>query len=184
MILSPHGGYRGTVTAMARINWASKSLAQALAVLGLGTLLGFAVMTMADGLLRFFLARPIDAVRDVGGLVAAFAVACCIPVAIVERSNITIRFLTSFIGQRAGRIADGAAAVLVEIVLILMTWQFVIFAKQAQATGTATWMLRIPAAPFWWAVAFMVGISALLQVVVAVQILRGDHPGRRPEIAG
>ncbi|MGP0091803.1 MAG: TRAP transporter small permease [Xanthobacteraceae bacterium] len=168
---------------MARIKWASKSLAQALAVLGLGTLLCFAVMTMADGLLRFFLARPIDAVRDVGGLVAAFAVACCVPVAIVERSNITIRFLSSFIGRRAGRIADAAAAALVEIVLILMTWQFVLFAKQAQATGSATWMLRIPSAPVWWAVAIMLAISALLQVVVAVEILRGDHPGGRPETA-
>ena len=56
--------------------WLIKSLAQALAVLGLGTLLCFAVMTIADGLLRFFFPSPIDAVRDVGGLVAAFAVAC------------------------------------------------------------------------------------------------------------
>lgn len=158
-------------------------LAQALVVAGLGALLCFAVMTMADGLLRFFFARPIDAVRDVGGLVAAFAVACCIPVAIIERSNITIRFVSSIIGPRAGRIADAAAAVLVEIVLVLMTWQFVVFAKQAQATGGATWMLRIPSAPFWGAVAVILGISALLQIVVGFKILRGDHQDERPETA-
>ncbi|MGO9701274.1 MAG: TRAP transporter small permease subunit [Xanthobacteraceae bacterium] len=168
---------------MARIERASKLLAQALVVAGLGALLCFAVMTMADGLLRFFFARPIDAVRDVGGLVAAFAVACCIPVAIVERSNITIRFVSSLIGPRAGRIADAAAAILVEIVLILMTWQFVVFAKQAQATATATWMLRIPSAPFWGAVAVILGISALLQIVVGFKILHGDHRDERPETA-
>src|SRR5271169_171642 len=149
---------------MTRIDRATKLLAQALAVLGLGALLCFAVMTMADGLLRFFFARPIDAVRDVGGLVAAFAVACCIPVAIVERSNITIRFISGVIGPRAGRIADLLAAVLVEI--ILMTWQFVLFANQARVTGAATWMLRIPSAPVWGAVALVLGISALLQMVV------------------
>ena len=38
-----------------------------------------------------------------GSLVAAFAVACCVPVAIIERSNITIRFLPAVIGPRAGR---------------------------------------------------------------------------------
>jgi C4-dicarboxylate transporter, DctM subunit len=168
---------------MARIERASKLLAQALVVLGLGALLCFAVMTMADGLLRFFFARPIDAVRDVGGLVAAFAVACCIPVAIVERSNITIRFVSSVIGPRAGQIADAAAAVLIEIVLILMTWQFVLFAMQAQATGTATWMLRIPSAPFWGAVALILGISAVLQIVVGIKILRGDHRDERLETA-
>ncbi len=177
--------WRGwTVSLMARIDRTSKLLAQALAVLGLGALLCFAVMTMADGFLRFFFARPIDAVRDVGGLVAAFAVACCIPVAIVERSNITIRFLSAIIGPRAGRIADVAAAILVEIVLILMTWQFVVFANQAWATGTATWMLRIPSAPVWGAIAVILGISALLQIVVGVQILRGDYPNAHPEITG
>jgi len=160
---------------MARLDQATKLWAQALAVLGLGALLCFAVMTMADGLLRFFFAHPIDAVRDVGGLVAAFAVACCIPVAIVERSNITIRFVSGVIGPRAGRLADIAAAVLVEIVLILMTWQFVLFAKQAQATGTATWMLRIPAAPVWGAVAVILAISAALQIVVGLKTLRGDY---------
>jgi hypothetical protein len=53
MIVPPHGGLGWTVTAMARIDRATKLLAQALAVLGLGALLCFAVMTMADGLLRF-----------------------------------------------------------------------------------------------------------------------------------
>ena len=183
MIVPPYGG-GWTVTAMARIDRATKLLAQALAVLGLGALLCFAVMTMADGLLRFFFARPIDAVRDVGGLVAAFAVACCIPVAIVERSNITIRFLSAIVGPRAGRVADVAAAILVEIVLMLMTWQFVVFANQARVTGTATWMLRIPTAPVWGAVALILGISAVLQIVVGVKILRGDYPDAHPEISG
>jgi TRAP-type C4-dicarboxylate transport system permease small subunit len=169
---------------MVRIDRVAKSLAQALAVIGLGALLCFAVMTMADGLLRFFFARPIDAVRDVGGLVAAFAVACCIPIAIVERSNITIRFLSSVIGARAGQIADAAAAVLVEVVLILMTWQFVVFAEQAYATGTATWMLRVPAAPVWGAVAAILGVSALVQIVVGIKTFHGDYVDDHADISG
>ena len=144
-------------------------------VLGLGTLLCFAALTIADGLLRFFLASPIDFVRDAASLVAAFAVACCIPVAIVERSNITIRFLASIAGRRAGRIADVAAAILVAVVLALMTWRFVLFANQAHASGTATWMLRIPTAPVWAAVALILGLSTLLQIVVIIRTARGDY---------
>jgi len=169
---------------MEGIDRAAKAIARVLAVVGLGTLLCFALMTMADGLLRFFAAHPIDAVRDVGGLVAAFAVACCIPVAIVERSNITIRFVSSFISPRAGRIADIAASLLMILVLVLMTWQFFVFAKQAQATNAATWMLRIPAAPFWWAVTAMLGVSTLLQANVTVKYLRGDFPDEGAEIRG
>jgi len=169
---------------MAQIDRAAKMLAQAVAVVGLGALLCFAAMTMADGLLRFFFAHPIDAVRDVGGLVAAFAVACCIPIAIIERSNITIRFLSSVIGPRAGQIADAAAAVLVEVVLILMTWQFVAFAQQAYATGAATWMLRVPAAPVWGAVAAILGVSALLQIVVGIKTFHGDYVEGREDTTG
>jgi TRAP-type C4-dicarboxylate transport system permease small subunit len=157
------------------IDVASKTLARVLAVAGLGVLLAFAIMTMADGLLRFFFAHPIDVVRDAASLVAAFSVACCIPVAIVERSNITIRFLPTLFGVRAGQVADIAAAILVEVILILMTWQFVLFAKQAAASGSATWMLRIPTAPVWAAVAVILGISALLQFGIAFKTVRGDY---------
>jgi TRAP-type C4-dicarboxylate transport system permease small subunit len=165
---------------MILVDWATKVLARALAVVGLGVLLCFAAMTILDGLLRFFFASPIDVVRDAGALVAAFAVACCIPVAIVERSNITIRFLSSVAGPRVGQIADIGAAILVEIVLILMTWQFVVFANQARASGSATWMLRIPTAPLWAAVALILGISAVLQIVVGLKTLRGDYPDEAP----
>ena len=133
--------------------------------------------------LRDQFARPIDAVRDAGALVAAFAVACCIPVAIVERSNITIRFLSTIAGPRTGRIADVAAAILVEIILILMTWQFFVFANQARLTGTATWMLRIPAAPVWAAVALILGISAVLQIVVGIKTFHGDYLDGHPKSA-
>jgi TRAP-type C4-dicarboxylate transport system permease small subunit len=160
---------------MAQIDWATRILARALVVLGLGTLLCFAALTIADGLLRFFFANPIDFVRDAASLIAAFAVACCIPVAIVERSNITIRFLTSIAGRRAGRIADVAAALLVAVILAMMTWRFVLFANEARLSGTATWMLRIPAAPVWAAVALILGLSTLLQIVVIIKTARGDY---------
>jgi TRAP-type C4-dicarboxylate transport system permease small subunit len=160
---------------MGWIDWASRTVARALAVVGLGVLRSFAIMTMADGLLRFFFASPIDVVRDASSLVAAFSVACCIPVAIVERSNITIRFLPTLFGPRAGQVADVAAAILVEIVLILMTWQFLLFAQQAIASSSATWMLRIPTAPVWGTVALILGISALLQAAVAFKTFRGDY---------
>lgn len=169
---------------MHQLDYATKLAARVLAVIGLGVLLCFAAATIADGLLRFLFARPIDAVRDVGGLVAAFAVASCIPAAIVERSNITVRFVSSFISPAAGRIADIAAAVLVTTVLALMAWQFVVFAQQAQANAIATWMLRIPAAPFWWTVAGMLWISVLLQIVVTIRCMRGDYADHGSDLRG
>lgn len=155
---------------MEKIERAGKASARVLATIGLGTLLCFAVMTIADGMLRFFFASPLDVVRDAGGLVAAFAVATCIPVAIIERSNISIRFLSELFGPRVSRIADFAAGLLVEVILLLVTWQFVLFAEQAHETGTATWMLRIPTAPVWAAVAVIMAFSAALQTIVILRV--------------
>ncbi len=163
---------------IARIEQAARRTARGLAAIGLGALLVFAATTIADGLLRYFLASPIDAVRDLGGLVAAFAVAFCIPLAIIERSSITIRFVTSFISLRAGRLADVAAAVLVEVVLVLMAWRFLVYARQAALDGNATWMLRLPTAPVWAAVAAMMVISALFQLLVLRDCLRHTRPAR------
>src|SRR3954467_8737538 len=64
---------------------------RALSVVGLVALMGLAAMTLADGLLRWLANRPIEGVRDLGGLAIAVAIACCIPVGLVERGNIVIR---------------------------------------------------------------------------------------------
>lgn len=167
---------------MEKIERTGKALARVLATIGLGTLLCFAVMTIADGMLRFFFASPLDVVRDAGGLVAAFAVATCIPVAIIERSNISIRFLSELFGPRVSRIADFAAGLLVEVILLLMTWQFIQFAERAHETGTATWMLRIPTAPVWAAVAAIMAFSAALQTIVILRV-RWSGPERHAERA-
>jgi len=64
---------------------------RALSVVGLIALMGLATMTLADGLLRWLASRPIEGVRDLGGLAIAVAIACCIPVGLMERGNIAIR---------------------------------------------------------------------------------------------
>jgi TRAP-type C4-dicarboxylate transport system permease small subunit len=152
--------------------------ARAIAVLGLGLLLCLAVATIADGLLRYVVASPIDAVRDLGGMIAAIAVACCIPIVMLERGNITIRFVSTFVGPRAGRLADAVAALLVEAVLVGMAWQFYRFARQAGMDGNATWMLHVPTAPFWWIVDVLVWIGAAMQALVATEYLAGYPPAR------
>ena len=173
------GPHWGTVWGV--IDRACGVLARACAVLGLGALLVFAATTILDAVLRFFFARPIDAVRDVGGLVAAFAVAACMPAVVWERGNIAIRFIEGLIGPRASRAADLFADALTLLVLGLMAWRFAVFAGQAARDSAATWMLRVPTAPAWWAVAGFLALAALLQARVAWLRLAGAPAGGAPE---
>ena len=64
---------------------------RALSVVGLTALMSLAVMTIADGLMRWIANQPIEGVRDLGGLAIALAIACCFPVVMVEKGNITVR---------------------------------------------------------------------------------------------
>ena len=153
---------------MKTLDRTAAAVAQALAVAGLILLLSFAVGTLADGLLRRFAGRPIDAVRDLGGLIAAIAVTCCFPLALLQRSNITIKFVSEFLGTRLGRICDAGAAIAVDVILIFMARQFFIYASGLARTGDSTTMLEVRVAPFWFVVSAILWISAATQMTVVV----------------
>jgi TRAP-type C4-dicarboxylate transport system permease small subunit len=140
---------------------------RALSVLGLFALMVLAFITLANGLLRWLVNQPIAGVVDVGALAIAIAVSCCIPVSLMERSHIAFR-LASFASPRLGRLLDVVADVAVLVVLVLMAWQFWVYAGGLVATGERTYVLKLPAAPFWYAADVILWIAAAVQCVVLV----------------
>ena len=144
-------------------------VAQTCAVIGLVLLVAFAIGTLGDGLLRRFAGRPIEAVRDAGGLVVAIAVVCCMPLALLQRANITIKFVQAFFGARVGSYFDAIASVAIEIVLAFVARQFFIYATALAQTGDTTTMLSIRTAPFWFVVSAVLWIAVATQCVVVAQ---------------
>jgi TRAP-type transport system small permease protein len=150
---------------------------RALSAIGLIALLILAGLTLADGLMRWLANQPIEGVRDVGALAIAVAVACCLPIGLAERSNITIRLAESSLGARIGRpvgqALDVFAAMVVAIVMAVMSWQFFVYAGKIAHANETTWVLKIPRAPFWYAVTAILAIAVLVQlIVVALEIAR------------
>ena len=140
---------------------------RALSVLGLLALMVLAFVTLANGLLRWLFNQPIAGVVDVGALAIAIAVSCCIPVSLMERSHITFRLVSS-LSPGLGRGLDVLADVAVAIVLALMTWQFWIYAGELVLSGERTYVLKIPAAPFWYAADLIFAIATAVQLIVLV----------------
>src|SRR4051812_29426839 len=130
--------------------------------------MGLAAMTLADGLLRWLANRPIEGVRDLGGLAIAVAIACCIPVGLVERGNIAIR-LGDLLHPRLGRLLDALAALIVCAVLALAAWQFWIYAAKMARAHETTFVLQIPIAPFWFGVDVILWLAVLVQLIVAAR---------------
>lgn len=161
---------------LAALERVSLAATRALSVVGLLALMGLAAMTLLDGLLRWLVNRPIEGVRDIGGLAIAVAIACCLPVVLVERGNITIR-LGGMLSRTFGRLLDALAAVLVCLVLAATAWQFWIYAVKMSRAHETTFVLQIPIAPFWFGVDAILWCATLVQAIVAARdLLRISRP--------
>ena len=141
---------------------------RALSALGLAGLMFLALMTLFDGLARWLLNQPIEGVRDLAAVTVALAVTCCLPVGLMERSNISIRLAAHLAGARAGRWLDAMAALITAVVMATFGWQFLVFAGKIARAGETTWILKIPTAPFWYGVCAIFAMAFVVQVIVVV----------------
>lgn len=157
--------------------------ANVLAVAGLTLLLILAVCTLFDGLLRAFANYPLDFVREIGDLVAAVCAACCLPVTLLHRNNITLRIFEKILPPAGARIFDVFADGLIQIVMTAMAWQFYLFSMKAMRAGDVTWLLNVPTAPFWFLVDAILWVAAAVQVFILIQSVSGARIERAEENA-
>ena len=168
---------------MGAIERAITATANAIAVAGLFVLLLLAVFTLFDGLLRAFANYPLDFVREVGDLVAAICGACCLPIALLHRNNITLRIFDKMLSSLGVRIVDIFAALLVEVVMIAMAFEFYLHGVKTMNAGDVTWLLNVPKAPFWFAVDAILWVGVMVQTFVLIQDLTGRRPGQSSEFS-
>jgi len=153
---------------LSRLERTAFAATSALAVLGLCALMGLAVMTLGDGLMRWIANAPIEGVRDLSGLAIAVAIACCIPMVMIERGNIAIR-VAGAVDASLGRVLDAVSAIAVWLVLVAIGWQIWIYAAKMARAHETTFVLQIPIAPFWFGVDAILWCAALVQALVLVR---------------
>jgi TRAP-type transport system small permease protein len=168
MTAEPRPPRRQRPLTLGAIERLAASAARALALFGLGLLLLFAVATLFDGALRGLLNHPIESVRDLGGSVVAIAVACCLPLGLLERSNISIKVIDLWLPPAASRMLDALAAIVVQVIIFFIALEFYWYARDIAKSGETTLMLGIPTAPFWYAVDAILWLAALVQIVIVV----------------
>ncbi len=156
-------------------------LANISAVAGLSLLLILAVFTLLDGLLRAIANTPIDLVREIGDMIAAICGACCLPIVLLHRNNIVLRLFDRILPPSGVRGIDMLAALVVEIVMIGMAWQFGLFGMKTMRAGDVTWLLNWPKAPFWFVVDGILWVAVAVQTFVLIEEVLGARERREPE---
>jgi TRAP-type C4-dicarboxylate transport system permease small subunit len=157
--------------------------ANTLAVAGLSLLLAFAFFTLCDGLLRALANYPLDFVREIGDLVAAICGACCLPIALLRRSNITLRAFSRVLTPKQLYVVDVAADAVMQVIMIGMAWEFYEFSMKTAHAGDVTWLLNVPKAPFWFVVDAVLWVAAFVQAFAFAQTLHGVRPTHSEETA-
>jgi hypothetical protein len=166
---------------MKRARTIVSGLTNMLAVAGLSLLLILAVFTLLDGLLRAMANTPIDLVREIGDMVAAICGTCCLPIVLLHRNNIVLRIFDRILPPSGVRVIDTLAALVAEIVMIGIAWQFYLFGLKTMRAGDVTWLLNWPKAPFWFVVDAILWAAMVVQTFVLVEEMTGTREPRAPE---
>jgi hypothetical protein len=153
-------------------------ISQMLALSGVGGLLALSLFTILDVVGRLF-GRPIPGFVDIATLATAVIIPSFFPILLLRRGNITLRPFAGLRQHGPARVLDAFGSLLTAIFMVLMAWQYVRFAAEATRSGDRMAVLRWSVAPWWWAVAVMVAVTAVVAVAVWITDLRGrgHNPG-------
>jgi TRAP-type C4-dicarboxylate transport system permease small subunit len=146
--------------------------ARLLALLGLAGLLILAFATVTDALLRSLLNAPITGVRDAAALFIAAAIACSLPICIVERRHITIRFFGRMLGPRTEAALEAFGNLIALIVFAVMAWQLWLYAVHLASERETTMVIAWLLSPWWRGVAIITAFCVPVQLLVLLQSLK------------
>ncbi len=155
-----------------------RAASQTLALLGFAGLLGLAVMTSLDVLLRWLAGAPIQGVNDISAVVMAVVISASIPANLSMKQNISVEVFGSLAGGRAKSALSAFASLVTLIFIILVAWQFVPYAANLRTNGDRTWVLAWPVWPWWTAASVMMILAAVVQLVVFLADLAALVRGR------
>jgi TRAP-type C4-dicarboxylate transport system permease small subunit len=150
-----------------RNGWADRATRWITAV-GFTALIGVALLTMADVLLRWLFNSPLEGLEDLNRYTFAVAIATCLPAGLIQGHNVTIRFLGPVLGKRATLWLEVLAALATLVFFGLLAWRFAVFSRDETVAGRFTLTLEMATAPWWWTVTAVIVIAVLVQCLISI----------------
>ena len=149
----------------------SARIAKTLSLLGILGFIVLAVGTLADVLLRWLFAAPIDGFSEVARLAVAILTATFLPAALIERYHISIEFLGKWLGPGWHRALNLFAALVTLGFFTVMSWKFIGFTQELADAGETTWIVGIKVAPYWWVTTGFIFLCVPAQLLILAKVL-------------
>ncbi len=153
------------------------AVSRRIAFIGVFGMLAVTGLTVADVLARWLWDGSVPGLNEVLAMGLAATISSTFPAGAAGRINLAVDILASRFGNRTLLWLRAAGAFFLLILYALLAWQLAVYAFQLASRDVVTVILRWPQAPFMFAVAFFLALTALVQVVVALVDLRNAIAG-------
>ncbi len=159
------------------------AISRRVAFIGVIGMLAVTALTTADVIARWLWGGSVPGLNEVLAMGLAATISSTFPAGAASRINLAVDILASRFGERALLWLRAAGAFFLLILYVLLAWRFTIYAGELARRGVTTVILQWPQAPFIYAVAFFLGLTALVQFVVALVDLRNALAGHATKAA-
>ena len=148
-----------------------RGLIHAMAVVGSLAVVGLIVVTVADVIGRQF-GMPVKGAYDLVRVLGAVAMGCALPMTKAVKGHIAIEYFFQKMGHRGRTVTDALMRVVLLLIFVLLTWQFILQGNNFRDSGEVTTTLHMPM--FWvpWLIALACAVTA------GVTLWHLLHPGR------
>jgi len=147
------------------------------AFLGVVAMLGLVFATVADVVLRWLFSAPIVGLNEIVGMGTGVAVAATFPAGAMQRVNLTIELLQNMLSKRKIGWLKVVAHSSLLVFYGLMAWQVTIYAMKLNARAAETVYLKLPTAPFIFAIAAFFVVTTLAQIIIIFLSVRSALGG-------
>jgi TRAP-type C4-dicarboxylate transport system permease small subunit len=124
-------------------------------------LLGIALLTVVDAVLRYGLSRPIPGTFELSELVLATVIFFGLPYTGLTDGHVAVDVLAGRLPPRSRQAMMAAAGLLMAILLATIAWQMATLAAEMARTSRTTITARIPVFPFMVPAMLAAGAAAV-----------------------
>lgn len=155
-----------------RLDQLATSITRKIASVGVLVMLIIAILTVVDIMLRLFANASVPGFNEIIQLSMAVAIASTFPAGVTTRVNLTIDILERNISKQGRKICRCIGSLFLLVLFSLLTMRVLIHAMHLQERNAISLFLEIPEAPFMGAVAAMLAIAMLAQLIVFLKDMK------------
>ncbi|MGI9571672.1 MAG: TRAP transporter small permease, partial [Desulfobulbia bacterium] len=138
-------------------------------------LMGMALMTCADVILRATINKPIFGSEEIVSIFAVLAIGFALPYAHKKDSHVGVEIVVRLLSKRNQEIIRLVINAISFLLFLMLAWQMLVYGTVMQGSGELSMNLELPTYCFIYALSFCLFIVSLYILQDIVLFFKGDR---------